>query len=146
MRFCFLLIVCTIFTITSVAAQGVLMSPTRLFFTGNPGETVTETVLLNNSSVKDYTLSISYKYWERDENGNHKVSFLLFEDKNYNGLLDNDEAVLPNEVVKLNDFVAITDKNGKVSFQNVPTGDYKLKVNESADARLMMYIYSFTAL
>ncbi len=74
MRFCFLLIVCTIFTITSVAAQGVSMSPTRLFFTGNPGETVTETVLLNNSSVKDYTLSISYKDWERDENGN-KVYF-----------------------------------------------------------------------
>ncbi len=32
----------------------------------------------------------------------------------------------------------MTDKNGKVVFQNVPEGTYTLKVNESAGARLMM--------
>lgn len=69
---------------------------------------------------------------------NHKVRFLLFEDKNFNGILDVDEAVLPNEVVKLDNYVAITDKKGKVTFQNVPTGTYTLKVNESAGSRLMM--------
>lgn len=74
MRICFLIIVSTIYAVTSVAAQGVSMSPTRLFFTGKPGETVTETVLLNNSSENDYTLSISYKDWERDEDGN-KIYF-----------------------------------------------------------------------
>jgi len=70
--------------------------------------------------------------------GNHKVSFLLFEDKNFNGKLDKDEMTLPGEVVRLNNYVAITDKKGKVTFQNVPKGVYTLKVNESAGSRLMM--------
>ena len=70
--------------------------------------------------------------------GNHKVTFQLFEDKNFNGLLDTGEQILANEIVKLNNFVALTDKNGKVVFQNVPEGIYTIKVNESAGARLMM--------
>jgi hypothetical protein len=70
--------------------------------------------------------------------GNHKVTFQLFEDKNFNGMLETGESVLANEIVKLDNFVALTDKNGKVVFQNVPEGIYTLKVNESAGARLMM--------
>lgn len=70
--------------------------------------------------------------------GNHKVTFQLFEDKNFNGLLEAGESVLAGEIVKLNNYVAITDKNGKVIFQNVPEGIYTLKVNENAGARLMM--------
>ncbi len=70
--------------------------------------------------------------------GNHKVTFQLFEDKNFNGLPEAGEPVLANEIVKLDNFVAQTDKNGKVVFQNVPEGIYTLKVNESAGARLMM--------
>lgn len=70
--------------------------------------------------------------------GNHKVTLQLFEDKNFNGLLEADEQILTNEIVKLDNFVALTDKNGKVVFQNVPEGIYTLKVNESAGARLMM--------
>jgi len=70
--------------------------------------------------------------------GNHKVTFQLFEDKNFNGLLETGESVLANEIVKLDNFVALTDKNGKVVFQNVPEGIYTLKVNESAGARLMI--------
>ncbi|GGW30213.1 hypothetical protein GCM10007383_14370 [Arenibacter certesii] len=50
------------------------MSPTRLFFTGNPGETVTELVTLHNSSNKDYVLSVNYKDWKRELDGN-KVYF-----------------------------------------------------------------------
>lgn len=70
MRICLFFIISTISTLCSVDAQGVSMSPTRLFFTGNPGDTVTETVILSNSSDQDYTLSISYKDWRRDEDGN----------------------------------------------------------------------------
>ncbi|WP_312305969.1 hypothetical protein [Chryseobacterium sp.] len=70
--------------------------------------------------------------------GNHKVAFQFFEDKNFNGLLESGESVLANEIVKLDNYVAITDKNGKVVFQNVPEGTYTLKMNESAGARLMM--------
>ncbi|MDQ0594543.1 hypothetical protein QFZ37_002912 [Chryseobacterium ginsenosidimutans] len=70
--------------------------------------------------------------------GNHKVTFQFFEDKNFNGLLESGEPVFANEIVKLNNYVAMTDKNGKVIFQNVPEGIYTLKVNESAGSRLMM--------
>ena len=70
--------------------------------------------------------------------GNHKVSFQLFEDKNSNGQLETGEKVLANEIVRLDSFVAMTDKKGKVVFQNVPEGVYTLKVSESAGARLMM--------
>ena len=70
--------------------------------------------------------------------GNHKVSFQFFEDKNFNGQLDSGEVVLKNEIVKLDQFVAMTDQNGKVVFQNVPKGIYQLRVNESKGSRLMM--------
>lgn len=70
--------------------------------------------------------------------GNHKVAFQFFEDKNSDGLLESGEPVLANEIIKLDNYVAMTDKNGKVVFQNVPEGTYTLKVNESAGARLMM--------
>lgn len=55
-------------------AQSISMSPTRLFFTGNPGENVTQTVTLHNSSDKDYVFNINYKDWVRAENGD-KVYF-----------------------------------------------------------------------
>ena len=50
--------------------QSISMSPTRLFFTGNPGEKVTEIVTLHNSSDKDYVFNINYKDWLREEDGN----------------------------------------------------------------------------
>ncbi|MGH1517872.1 hypothetical protein [Chryseobacterium sp. JK1] len=98
-------------------------------------------------STADYVTSGSYyqlrvgikKYFTAATSlGNHKVTLQLFEDKNFNGLLETGESVLANEIVKLDNFVALTDKNGKVVFQNVPEGMYTLKVNESAGAQLMM--------
>lgn len=55
---------------SSLWAQSISMSPTRLFFTGNPGEKVTQTVTLHNSSDKDYVFNINYKDWVREEDGN----------------------------------------------------------------------------
>ncbi|MFY1047197.1 hypothetical protein [Chryseobacterium sp. GP-SGM7] len=98
-------------------------------------------------STAEYTSSGSYyqfrvgikKYFTAATAlGNHKVTFQFFEDKNFNGLLDSGESVFADEIVKLNSYVAMTDKNGKVVFQNVPEGIYTLKVNENAGARLMM--------
>lgn len=73
MRFIILLIL-MVTAAVSLTAQGVSMSPTRLFFNGHPGETITETVSLMNESEKDYVLSIRYKDWERAEDGN-KIYF-----------------------------------------------------------------------
>lgn len=57
-----------------IQAQGLSMSPTRLFFTGQPGETVTQVVRLGNTSDRDHSLAVSYKDWSRDELGN-KIYF-----------------------------------------------------------------------
>lgn len=74
MRFIFLLLILVISPTVSISAQGISMSPTRLFFTGNPGETVTETVILNNNSKNDYIFNINYKDWKREIDGN-KIYF-----------------------------------------------------------------------
>lgn len=58
----------------STLAQGVSMSPTRLFFTGNPGETVSQNVIMYNSSDNDYVFNINLKDWNREEDGT-KVYF-----------------------------------------------------------------------
>ncbi|SFT76737.1 Fn3-like domain-containing protein [Chryseobacterium formosense] len=55
---------------SSILAQSISMSPTRLFFTGNPGEKVAQTVTLQNSSDKDYVFNLNYKDWAREEDGN----------------------------------------------------------------------------
>lgn len=55
-------------------AQGVSMSPTRLFFTGNPGEVVSQNVTMYNSSDNDYVFNINFKDWNREEDGT-KVYF-----------------------------------------------------------------------
>ncbi|HLS31698.1 MAG TPA: hypothetical protein VK021_12640 [Flavobacteriaceae bacterium] len=69
-----LLSILFISSIFPVFAQGVSMSPTRLFFSGNPGETVSKPVTLRNSSHKDYVFNIHLKDWHREEDGN-KVYF-----------------------------------------------------------------------
>ena len=54
---------------TLASAQGVSMSPTRLFFTGKPGEIVTQTVVMHNNSESDYIFNINTKDWNREEDG-----------------------------------------------------------------------------
>lgn len=92
----------------------------------------------SSGSYYQFRVGIKKSFAAATALGNHKVTFQLFEDKNFNGLLETGESALANEIVKLDNFVALTDKNGKVIFQNVPDGIYTLKVNESAGARLMM--------
>lgn len=74
MRILILLICLTGVVLTNAEAQGLSMSPTRLFFSGQPGETVTQTIRMGNISDRDQRLSISYKDWIRDESGN-KIYF-----------------------------------------------------------------------
>ncbi len=92
----------------------------------------------SSGSFYQYRIGIKKYFATATAIGNHKVTLQFFEDKNYNGLLDDGENVMAKEIVKLDDFVALTDKNGKVVFQNVPEGVYNLKVSESAGSRLVM--------
>lgn len=63
-----------LFANASMSAQGVSMSPTRLFFTGSPGETISVPVVMSNSSDNEYVFNLNTKDWNREENGT-KVYF-----------------------------------------------------------------------
>jgi len=52
-----------------VFAQAVSFSPARIFFKGNPGETITEDITLYNSSKDTYEFIANIKDWKRDSLG-----------------------------------------------------------------------------
>lgn len=58
-----------IFCGLNVSAQGISMSPTRLFFTGNPGETISLPVMMSNNSEVEYVFNINTKDWKRELDG-----------------------------------------------------------------------------
>ncbi|RQP13392.1 MAG: hypothetical protein EAS48_03910 [Chryseobacterium sp.] len=69
--------------------------------------------------------------------GNYRVKFQLFQDTNGNGVLDSGERVVANERVMLDKYVAVTDSKGRVTFENVPEGNYRLRLHQTASSRLM---------
>lgn len=69
-----LLTIIGIFLIQMGFAQSISFSPARIFFKGNPGETVTQDITLFNSSKDTYEFIINIKDWKRDSLGT-KVYF-----------------------------------------------------------------------
>jgi len=54
---------------TWAVAQQVSFSPTRIFFKGNPGETVSEAITIANTSDQPYEFVVSLADWQRDSLG-----------------------------------------------------------------------------
>lgn len=50
-------------------AQGVTVSPTRLFFSGDPGTVQTQTVSIKNDTAFPVSFSVGFNDWYRDANG-----------------------------------------------------------------------------
>lgn len=98
-----------------------------------------ESLIANSFKGENYQFKIGIKkYFSNGDSGAyHTINLQFFQDKNLNGILDKGESLMANEIVKLDTYIAKTDKNGKVSFKNVPNGSYKLRVNESIGVRLM---------
>lgn len=88
----------------------------------------------NNFQIR---LGVKKYFIKSTTTGNHKIRLQLFEDSNSNGKLDVGETILVNQVVQLNDFIAITDESGRVVFENVPKGSYTLKVNPTNELMLL---------
>src|SRR5690554_1645337 len=63
-----------IFCSLNVSAQGISMSPTRLFFSGNPGDTISLSVLMSNNSHVEYVFNVNTKDWKREIDGNKVYS------------------------------------------------------------------------
>jgi len=49
--------------------QGLSVAPSRIFFKGKPGQTVTESITFTNNSNKTLTFTSAIKDWERDSLG-----------------------------------------------------------------------------
>jgi len=64
-----LIVMTVLFIGITVKAQGISMSPTRLFFSGNPGETLVQNVTVSNGSSKSITFNTRINDWYRDETG-----------------------------------------------------------------------------
>lgn len=69
--------------------------------------------------------------------GSHKVKLKLFNDKNYNGILDDQETAIPNKIIRLNNTVALTNKDGEVNYQNVTSGTYQIQIDRKEGLQLM---------
>ncbi len=61
------LIICC--TNTLANGQGISVSPSRIFFKGQPGQTVTQTVTLINNSNGEFNFISTVKDWDRDSLG-----------------------------------------------------------------------------
>ena len=98
-----------------------------------------QSLYTNSFKGDNYQFKMGLKkyFYNADSGGYHTVNLQFFQDKNLNGILDKGEPLMANEIIKLDTYIAKTDKNGKVSFKNVPKGSYKLRVNESMGVRLM---------
>lgn len=98
-----------------------------------------ESLLANSFGGSNYQFKIGLKKYFPNAGSDalHHVNLQFFQDKNLNGIFDKGEVVMANEIIKLDNYTAKTDKNGKVSFRNVPKGSYKLRVNESIGVRFL---------
>src|SRR5690606_511167 len=81
----------------------------------------------NNNS--QFRLGIKKYFRQATSIGNHSVKLKLFKDDNYNGIWDAKEKAISDEIIRMNNSVALTNKDGEVNYQNVMPGSYRLSVN-----------------
>ncbi len=79
------------------------------------------------------------------EQGNHKIALQVFEDRNSNGQLDDGEQPAAQQLVRLDKYIARTDAHGRVSFLNVPTGSYTLKITDANGAPQTEFVLEVTS-
>jgi P pilus assembly chaperone PapD len=54
---------------TLVYGQGISISPSRIFFTGEPGQTVSQVITFSNTSNAELNFVANLKDWDRDSIG-----------------------------------------------------------------------------
>lgn len=54
---------------TLTFSQGIAVSPSRIFFDGSPGQTVTQPISFTNNSANEFNFVSSIKDWDRDSVG-----------------------------------------------------------------------------
>jgi hypothetical protein len=100
----------TLFTLSLVLTlshtaigQGFSISPSRIFFTGAPGETVTQTIDFTNTSKDALSFVTRIQDWSRDSTGNKVYANTLSPNSNakWISLSENSVVIQPGEVKKV---------------------------------------------
>lgn len=81
-------------------AQGISVSPSRIFLKGNPGEIVSQVITLTNHSDGNYNFLSSVKDWDRDSLGvkqYYSVGKLKFSNGNWLSLSQSNVSLAPKE-------------------------------------------------
>lgn len=84
-----------------------------------------------NGFNHQFSLGVKKHFGQSTAANHHKVTLILFNDKNGDTRQDEEDEILQAESVWLNDHVAITDQKGRATFHNVPKGVYTLKIGQS---------------
>ncbi|MFU1858085.1 hypothetical protein ACK8HY_13795 [Sphingobacterium sp. NGMCC 1.201703] len=64
----FVILICN----TLIHGQGISISPSRIFFTGEAGQTVSQAITFNNSSASTLSFVANLKDWDRDSLGSKR--------------------------------------------------------------------------
>ncbi|MGY0038937.1 hypothetical protein [Pedobacter sp. NJ-S-72] len=107
-----LFIICLVMTLQDPAkGQGFSISPARIFFTGNPGETISQTVTFGNTSAGTLSFVTRIQDWNRDSLGTkvyYDSNTLPFSNASWLTLSSsNNVAILPGENKQVNVSVTI---------------------------------------
>jgi hypothetical protein len=82
-----------------------------------------------SSNNSQFRFGIKKYFRQATSVGNHNVKLKLFQDDNYNGIMDVKEKAISGKIIRLNNSVALTNKDGEVNYRNVMPGTYRLSVN-----------------
>lgn len=82
----------------------------------------------NNRQLR---LGIEKSFGRRGGRRGHKLQLLFFEDRNSNGVRDNDESEARSVLVKIGKEAAVTDDKGRVKFVDMDPGPYSIQVENN---------------
>ncbi|MEN5086467.1 hypothetical protein ABE426_08350 [Sphingobacterium faecium] len=106
---------------TLAFAQGISVSPSRIFFKGEVGQTVSQTISFSNASASTFYFVASIKDWDRDSLG-IKQYFPVDQRKQSNGswlaLSDNSIRLAPGETKSVNLSMTIPKENKSLALTN----------------------------
>ncbi len=90
---------------TLTHGQGISISPSRIFFTGEVGQTVSQTITFSNTSNSELTFVANLKDWDRDSLGVKKYyasGYLSHSNSSWLSLLENTVSLAPGETKQIN--------------------------------------------
>lgn len=91
-------------------------------------QNMTSSYAFNNRQLR---LGIEKNFGRRGGRRGHKLQLLFFEDRNSNGVRDNDESPARSVLVKIGKEAAVTDDRGRVKFVDMDPGPYSIQVENN---------------